>query len=163
MTVDIRIQEADFSIAAEWDALRIRCGGNIGAVASFVGLVRGRLPESEPADEQTAVTGLYLEHYPGMTEQSIAAIVAEAQARWGLEDVVVVHRIGQLAPTDQIVFVQVASGHRASAFAACEFIMDYLKTDAVLWKREDAGAAQRWLEASEQDRSRVENWRDDDA
>jgi molybdopterin synthase catalytic subunit len=156
VAVEIRIQEADFSIADEWDALRTRTAGNIGAVASFVGLVRDRLAKSE---EKSAITGLYLEHYPGMTEQSIGTIVSEAQERWGLDDVVVVHRVGQLEPRDQIVFVQVAAGHRAGAFAGCEFIMDYLKTDAVLWKREDKGAARRWLEASEHDRSRVDSWR----
>ena len=152
MNVEIRIQPDDFSIAAEWDALRSRTAGDIGAVASFVGLVRDRHQDSP-------VTGLYLEHYPGMTEDSIRAIVNDAGNRWGLEDVVVLHRVGQLDPREQIVFVQVAAGHRAAAFAACEFIMDYLKTDAVLWKRETAGDTERWLEASGDDRKRVDQWR----
>jgi len=152
MNVEIRIQPDDFSIAAEWDALRSRTAGDIGAVASFVGLVRDRHQDSP-------VTGLYLEHYPGMTEDSIRAIVNDAGNRWGLEDVVVLHRVGQLDPREQIVFVQVAAGHRAAAFAACEFIMDYLKTDAVLWKRESTGGAERWLEASGDDRKRVDQWR----
>lgn len=156
MTVEIRIQESDFCIADEWQALRGRSPGGVGAVATFVGLVRDR-------DHDSKVTGLYLEHYPGMTEDSIAGIVADARTRWGLEDVVVVHRVGQLQPGDQIVFVQVAAGHRAAAFAGCEFIMDYLKTDAVLWKREETDTAGRWLEASDEDRSRVHQWRADDS
>jgi molybdopterin synthase catalytic subunit len=155
VAIDIRIQEADFSVADEWQALRTRAGGTVGAVASFVGLVRDR-------DQDANVTGLYLEHYPGMTEASIRQIVDEAATRWGLADVLVIHRVGQLEGTDQIVFVQIAAGHRTDAFAACEFIMDYLKTDAVLWKREDTDGGRRWLEASAHDRSRVAGWRADD-
>jgi molybdopterin synthase catalytic subunit len=155
VAIEIRIQESDFSVAAEWEGLRGRGGDGVGAVASFVGLVRDR-------DKHSTVTGLYLEHYPGMTEQSIGSIIAEAQSRWGLDDVVVVHRVGQLQPGDQIVFVQVAAAHRAAAFAGCEFIMDYLKTDAVLWKREETAGARRWLEASDQDRKRVDSWRETD-
>jgi len=152
MAIEIRIHDADFSIAREWDALRARTGGEVGAVASFVGLVRDRGADSQ-------VTGLYLEHYPGMTEDSIHKIVAEAEKRWQLQDVVVVHRVGHLAPSEQIVFVQVAAAHRTGAFAACEFIMDYLKTDAVLWKRESTRIGERWLEASDHDRERIETWR----
>lgn len=155
VTTEIRIQTADFSVATEWDDLRARCDGNTGAVASFVGLVRDR-------DADSQVTGLYLEHYPGMTEDSIATIITEAETRWALQDIVVVHRVGLLEPGDQVVFVQVAAGHRGDAFAACEFVMDFLKTDAVLWKREDSGKEQRWLEASGDDRSRVDHWRTGD-
>ncbi|MCZ6709089.1 MAG: molybdenum cofactor biosynthesis protein MoaE [Gammaproteobacteria bacterium] len=155
MATEIRIQTADFSLATEWDGLRARSVGSVGAVASFVGLVRDR-------DADSQVTGLYLEHYPGMTEDSIAAILTEAQARWALQDIVVVHRVGLLKPGDQIVFVQVAAGHRGDAFAACQFVMDFLKTDAVLWKREDRGDTQSWLEASGNDRSQVDHWRADD-
>ncbi len=151
VAIEIRIQEADFSVAAEWEGLRARSAGGMGAVASFVGLVRDRGADSP-------VTGLYLEHYPGMTEDSIGTIIAEAEARWNLQDIVVVHRVGLLEPGAQIVFVQVAAGHRADAFAACEFVMDFLKTAAVFWKREDSGEAQRWLEASPGDRSRVDDW-----
>ena len=154
--VEIRIQAADFSVADEWQGLRARCAGSMGAVASFVGLVRDR-------DADSQVTGLYLEHYPGMTEDSIAAIITEAEDRWALQDIVVVHRVGLLEPGDQIVFVQVAAGHRGDAFAACEFVMDFLKTDAVLWKREDSGDKQRWLEASGEDRHRVDHWRSSDS
>ncbi len=149
---DIRIQQADFDVGAELGAARERLGGAAGAVASFVGLVRDRHDES-------AVTGLTLEHYPGMTEQSIGAIVDQAEARWPLLDVVVIHRVGALSPLDQIVFVQVASRHRAAAFGACEFLMDYLKTEAVLWKRERHGAHERWIESTAEDEARRAQWR----
>ena len=155
MDVEIRIQHADFSVAAEWESLRSRINGRTGAVASFVGLVRDR-------DQDTTVTGLYLEHYPGMTERSIGKIVTDAQARWPMDDVVVVHRVGHLEPGDQIVFVQVAAGHRSAAFSACEFIMDYLKTDAVLWKREERESEHSWLEASAEDRKRADQWGGED-
>lgn len=151
MTVDVRIQQADFSVADEWAALRARLGGAVGAVASFVGLVRD-------GDDSSPVTGLHLEHYPGMTERSIREIVADAEARWPLNDVLVIHRVGDLRPGDQIVFVQVASRHRAAAFDACELIMDYLKTRAVFWKREQLTAGQRWVEATGDDRQRVSRW-----
>ena len=150
--VEIRVSPADFDVGAEWQSLRQRCEGELGAVATFIGLVRDR-------DHGEAFTGLHLEHYPGMTEQSIEKIVGIASVRWPLLDVLVVHRVGVLAPRDQIVFVQVASGHRAAAFAAAELIMDYLKTDAVIWKREDKATGGRWLQASELDEQRKAQWR----
>jgi len=153
IAIDIRVQEADFSQADEYQALRARQGGAMGAVTAFVGLVRDQ-------GVAGAVTSLVLEHYPGMTERSIEAIVRQAEARWPILDVVVIHRVGTLAATAQIVFVQVASGHRAAAFAACEFIMDYLKTDAVFWKREAGAAGAHWIEATGDDRARVEAWSD---
>ena len=156
MQVSIRIQEDDFSIDDEYLALRTRMAGKVGAIASFVGLVRDRHADSE-------VTSLTIEHYPGMTEQSITTIVESAAQRWPLEDVVIVHRVGELAASEQIVFVQVASGHRAAAFAACEFLMDYLKTDAVLWKREVTRDQTRWLEASSEDRHRAHAWKTPEA
>lgn len=156
MYSDVRIQEADFSVAAEWAALRARVSGDVGAVASFVGLVRDRHPEAR-------IQGLYLEHYPGMTEASIRKILDEAASRWPILDVVVIHRVGNLAPRDQIVFVQAAAAHRPAAFAACEFVMDYLKTDAVLWKRERVANGERWIEATGDDRRRVARWRTDSA
>jgi len=149
--VAIRVQQADFSPAAEYAAVRERLGGRMGALATFVGLVRDRAGDA-------AVDVLHLEHYPGMTERSIATIVDQAIARWPLLDVVVIHRVGPLAAADQIVFVQVASGHRAAAFAACEFIMDYLKTEAIFWKREAGSAGERWIEATGEDRARVSLW-----
>lgn len=160
MHLDVRVQEQDFDVGAEYAALRRRLPGNSGAVASFVGLVRDLAPV---AGEAAEVRGLHLEHYPGMTERSIADIAARAEARWPLVDMVVIHRIGNLPPAAQIVYVQVASLHRAAAFAACEFVMDYLKTDAVFWKREDTAAGGRWVEATASDRSRVSGWSDDSA
>ncbi len=126
--------------------MRARMGNDTGAVAAFVGLVR----DVEPGDSTT----LELEHYPGMTEKSIAKIVDRALARWRLTDVLVVHRVGKLAPADQIVLVAVGSGHRAEAFAGCEFIMDFLKTDAVIWKKQ----SERWIEATANDIERASNW-----
>lgn len=149
---DIRVQEADFSVADEYAALRERLGSDSGAIATFTGLVR------EHAGSADAVAGLHLEHYPGMTERSIEAIVQDAEARWTLLDAVIIHRVGHLTPREQIVFVQVAAGHRPAAFAACEFIMDYLKTAAVFWKREDTAAGSRWVEATASDRGRVSGW-----
>ena len=126
--------------------------GKVGAIASFIGLVRDQHAESE-------VESLTIEHYTGMTEKSMLAIVETAAERWPLNDVVIVHRVGELAVFEQIVFVQVASGHRAAAFAACEFLMDYLKTDAVLWKREATSDRSRWLEASAEDKDRTRAWK----
>ena len=146
MSVEIRIQERDFSLDQEWQAMRARMGNDTGAVAAFVGLVR----DVEPGDSTT----LELEHYPGMTEKSIAKIVDRALARWQLTDVLVVHRVGKLVPADQIVLVAVGSGHRAEAFAGCEFIMDFLKTDAVIWKKQ----SERWIEATANDIERASNW-----
>jgi molybdopterin synthase catalytic subunit len=157
--VRIAVQAADFDVATELARARERQGGRVGAVASFTGLVRDR-------HDDAAVTELLLEHYPGMTEQSIAAVVAQALGRWSLLDVTVIHRVGQLGGGDQIVFVQVASGHRAEAFAACEFLMDYLKTDAVIWKREarrhgDTGAGEAvWVESTAADAARRGGWDD---
>ncbi|MEZ5557398.1 MAG: molybdenum cofactor biosynthesis protein MoaE [Pseudomonadales bacterium] len=145
---------ADFSVAGEYSAalerLRAEDPGATGAIAAFVGLVRDVAPEGSGT--------LTLEHYPGMTERSIERIVEQAQARWPLQDVVVIHRVGALAPQSQIVLVLTASAHRSAAFAACEFIMDYLKTDAVFWKREGGAAGSRWIESNADDRERVAAW-----
>ena len=146
----IRIQQADFSVDEEWSALRLRLDANAGAVAAFVGLVR--------EVQGDCGSSLELEHYPGMTERSVAAIVAEAERRWRLAAVTVIHRVGRLRPTDQIVLVLTASAHRPDALAACEFIIDRLKTDAIFWKRETAGGETRWVEATEQDVQRAEGW-----
>lgn len=160
--VRIAVQEADFDVAAELSRARARQAGQAGAVASFIGLVRDRHADA-------AVSELLLEHYPGMTEQSIAAVVEQALARWSLLDVTVIHRVGRLAGGDQIVFVQVLSGHRAEAFAACEFLMDYLKTDAVIWKREvrrqdQTGPGEAiWIESTAVDTARRSGWDDSGA
>jgi len=154
MRIDVRVQEADFDAGAELAAARERLGAAAGALASFVGLVRD-LPGGAGGQQ---VQALHLEHYPGMTERSIEAIVGRAAERWPLLDAVVIHRVGDLPPAEQIVFVQIASAHRAAAFAACEFVMDYLKTDAVFWKREDTAAGCHWVESTAEDRDRVSGW-----
>ena len=138
-------------MSAEIAALR-RGNPKIGAVASFVGVVRD-------VNEGGAVAEMTLEHYPGMTEKAIEEIVVQAKGRWQVLDALVIHRVGKLKPTDQIVLVIVTSGHRGDAFAACEFIMDYLKTRAPFWKKEQTGADARWVEARATDDIAAERWR----
>ncbi len=147
----IRDQTEDFDAGLE---IRKVCDSNarIGAVASFVGLVRD-------INDGSAVAGMTLEHYPGMTEKALDAIVEEAKGRWEILDCTVIHRIGVLVPTDQIVLVIVASGHRGHAFAACEFIMDYLKTRAPFWKKEQTTSGERWVEAREGDDVAASRWK----
>ena len=147
----VRIQAADFDVGAEIAALR-RGNTKVGAVASFVGVVRD-------VNDGGTVSEMTLEHYPGMTEKAIGEIITQARGRWDVIDAVVIHRVGKLAPTDQIVLVIVASAHRGDAFAACEFIMDYLKTRAPFWKKEQAGGAARWVEARAADDVAAERWR----
>ena len=149
----VRVQTEDFDAGAEIAALR-RGNPKVGAVASFVGVVRD-------LNDGDSVGRMTLEHYPGMTEKAIEAIVAEARSRWDLIDVTVVHRVGELKPTDQIVLVVVASGHRGEAFAACEFIMDYLKTRAPFWKKEETPQGGRWVEARASDDDAAERWTPD--
>ncbi|MFG5408425.1 molybdenum cofactor biosynthesis protein MoaE [Piscinibacter sakaiensis] len=132
----VRIQTADFDLGAEVAVLRAGDHG-IGAVASFIGTVRDR-------NDGAAVAGMTLEHYPGMTEKAIDAMVDAAAARFPLLGVTVVHRVGPLAPGDQVVLVAVASAHRGAAFQACEFLMDYLKTQAPFWKKEQTPQGGRW-------------------
>ena len=151
MRAAVRIQEGDFDMAAEWAACRQRCGGSAGALVAFGGLVRDRASDDD-------VRSLCLEHYPGMTEKSIEEIIRQAAARWALLDVLVIHRVGELAAEEQIVLVLVASSHRADAFAACEFLMDYLKTDAVFWKKERRVAGDIWIDATASDRQRRADW-----
>jgi molybdopterin synthase catalytic subunit len=138
----ISVQREDFDLASELKA--ISRDPKVGAVASFVGQVR-EVP-------------MTLEHYPGMTEKAIARIVDEAKARWLVMDCVVIHRYGELLATDQIVLVAVASSHRGDAFAACEFIMDYLKTRAPFWKKERTAQGTRWVEARGSDDEAAERW-----
>ncbi|MBM3358485.1 MAG: molybdopterin synthase catalytic subunit MoaE [Betaproteobacteria bacterium] len=147
----VRIQTADFDAGAEIAALR-RGNPKVGAVASFIGVVRD-------VNEGDAVAEMTLEHYPGMTEKAIEEIVGQAVARWEVLDALVIHRVGTLKPADQIVLVAVASGHRGDAFAACEFIMDYLKTRAPFWKKEKTGKGVRWVEARASDDIAAERWR----
>jgi molybdopterin synthase catalytic subunit len=147
----VRIQTEDFDIGAEIVQLR-RANPKIGAVASFVGVVRD-------VNEGDAVSGLMLEHYAGMTEKSIEDIITQARGRWQILEALVIHRVGRLKPTDQIVLVVVAGEHRGDAFAACEFIMDYLKTRAPFWKKEQTAAGTRWVEARGTDDIAAERWR----
>jgi molybdopterin synthase catalytic subunit len=146
----VRIQTGDFDAGAEIAALR-RSNPKIGAVASFIGVCRD-------VNDGGAVTKMTLEHYPGMTEKALEKIVAEAKARWKVMDVLVVHRVGELKPADQIVLVVVAGGHRGEAFAACEFIMDYLKTRAPFWKKEETPQGPRWVEARASDDDAAQRW-----
>jgi len=146
----IRIQTEDFDAGAEIAKLR---AGNpkVGAIASFVGVCRD-------VNDGESVATMMLEHYPGMTEKALAQIVDEAIARWRIIDVTVVHRVGELKPTDQIVLVVVSSGHRGDAFAACEFLMDYLKTRAPFWKKEQTPEGARWVEARTSDDDAARRW-----
>ena len=146
----IRIQTEDFDAGAEIAKLR---AGNpkVGAIASFVGVCRD-------VNDGESVATMTLEHYPGMTEKALAKIVDEAIARWRIIDVTVVHRVGELKPTDQIVLVVVSSGHRGDAFAACEFLMDYLKTRAPFWKKEQTPEGARWVEARTSDDDAARRW-----
>ena len=147
----VRIQNEDFDPGAEMAAMR-KANAAIGAISSFVGVVRD-------VNEGDAVREMTLEHYPGMTEKSIAEIVEQARARWNVLDALVIHRVGLLKPTDQIVLVVVASAHRGDAFAACEFIMDYLKTRAPFWKKEQTSRGARWVDARVIDDVAAERWR----
>ena len=131
--------------------MRAGLDGGAGALAAFIGLVRDVGGDGEST--------LELEHYPGMTENSIEAIVARAEERWDLGGALVIHRVGRLRPADQIVLVLCASRHRAEAFAACEFIMDFLKTDAVFWKKESDSEGSRWVESTRRDAERAAGWR----
>jgi len=140
----ISVQKEDFELGLEVQSLSKR-SQSIGAVASFVGLVRD--------------VPMTLEHYPGMTERAIAKIVEEASGRWQVMDCTVIHRYGALKPNDRIVMVAVASAHRGDAFAACEFIMDYLKTQAPFWKKEETREGARWVEAKASDDQAAERWK----
>ena len=138
----VSVQQQDFDLGAEVRALYKST--SIGAVASFVGVVRD--------------VPMTLEHYPGMTEKALDAIVAEAKARWNIVETLIVHRVGPLKPADQIVIVAVTSAHRGDAFAACEFIMDYLKTRAPFWKKEETPGGARWVEARTSDDDAAARW-----
>ena len=146
----VRVQAEDFDAAAEVAQLR---AGNakVGGIVTFVGTVRDL---NDGAD----VAEMELEHYPGMTEQSIEAIVEQAKARWPIYGALVIHRIGPLKPTEQIVLVAVTSAHRGEAFAACEFIIDYLKTEAPFWKKEQTPDGARWVDARVSDDAALKKW-----
>lgn len=148
--MSVSVQEADFDVGAEVAALS-HGRHEVGAVASFVGLVRDISGGSN-------VAAMTLEHYPGMTEKSLEEIVDQAEARWSLYAVRVIHRFGRLEPGDRIVFVGVAGAHRGESFAACEFIMDYLKTRAPFWKREETPEGAHWVDARDSDDSAAARW-----
>ena len=146
----VRVQSEDFDVGRELASLR---GGDraIGAVAAFIGTVRD-------VNAEAAVSSMTLEHYPGMTERALVAIIEDAKSRWDIGDALVIHRVGALKPADQIVLVGVTSAHRAEAFAACEFIIDYLKTRAPFWKKEDTPGGARWVEPRDSDDTAAARW-----
>lgn len=146
----VRVQTGDFDLTTDIAALRLQ-DPRVGAVVSFVGTVRDM-------NEGARVAEMELEHYPGMTEQALEQIVARARARWPLYGALVVHRVGPLKPMDQIVLVACTSAHRGEAFEACEFIIDYLKTEAPFWKKEQTPDGARWVDARVTDDSALAKW-----
>lgn len=146
----VRVQEQDFDLSTEVAQLRAAQPG-VGAIVSFVGTVRD-------LNEGASVAEMKLEHYPGMTEQSIQSIIEQARARWDIFGALVIHRVGALKPMEQIVLVAVTSAHRGEAFAACEFIIDYLKTEAPFWKKEQTPEGGRWVDARVSDDVALEKW-----
>ena len=152
----VRVQENDFDVGAELALLR----GNrsdIGAITSFVGLVRDS--GSVINSDAPIVSNMTLEHYPGMTEKALEAIVEQAKVRWSVIDALIIHRVGLLQVGEQIVFVAVTSQHRGDAFAACEFMMDYLKTEAPFWKKEQTEHGAHWVEAKTTDDKARDRWK----
>ncbi|HTI49176.1 MAG TPA: molybdopterin synthase catalytic subunit MoaE [Casimicrobiaceae bacterium] len=146
----VRVQSGDFDAGVEM--ARLRAGdARVGAVATFVGTVRDM-------NDASQVSTLTLEHYPGMTEKALEDIVAQARARFDVYDVLIIHRVGELKPTDQIVLVVVTSAHRGDAFDACRFLMDYLKTRAPFWKKEQTPQGARWVEARASDDEAAARW-----
>ena len=147
----IKIQESDFDVSAEIAALR-KGDPRVGAVVTFLGTVRDM-------NDGSQVKGMTLEHYPGMTEKALQEILDQAKARWNIYQTLVIHRVGPLLPEEQIVLVAVTSAHRGEAFAACEFIMDYLKTAAPFWKKEDTPEGARWVDARVSDDVALGRWK----
>lgn len=146
----ISIQQEDFDLAAEYATLRADAP-KIGAIVTFTGLVRD-------LNEDESVTGLFLEHYPGMTEKVLTQIIEDAKQRWPIINARIIHRVGALNSSDQIVFVGVNSEHREAAFAAAEFLMDFLKTKAPFWKREQRQSGDTWVDAKTTDQERATRW-----
>jgi molybdopterin synthase catalytic subunit len=147
----VRIQAEDFDLSTEVAQLRA-ANPKVGAVVTFVGTVRD-------LNEGERVAEMELEHYPGMTEQSINTIIEQAKQRWPVSGALVIHRIGPLKPMEQIVLVAVMGAHRGEAFAACEFIIDYLKTEAPFWKKEQTPAGARWVDARVSDDAALNKWK----
>jgi molybdopterin synthase catalytic subunit len=148
--MSVRIQAEDFDLSAEVAQLRA-ANPKVGAIVTFLGTVRD-------LNDGASVAEMELEHYPGMTEQSIGAIIEQAKQRWPVSGALVIHRIGPLKPMEQIVLVAVMGAHRGEAFAACEFIIDYLKTEAPFWKKEQTPAGARWVDARVSDDAALRKW-----
>jgi molybdopterin synthase catalytic subunit len=146
----ISVQTEDFDLSTEITKMRMQ-NPAIGAIVNFVGVVRD-------LNDGAQIRTMELEHYPGMTEKSLADIASIAQERWQLFDTLIIHRVGVLAPADQIVLVAAASKHRGDAFAACEFMMDYLKTQAPFWKKETSADGARWVDARDSDEHALDKW-----
>ena len=149
----VRVQTTDFDVAQEIAALRAR-DPRVGAVVTFIGTVRD-------LNDDAQVLQMTLEHYPGMTEKALDAIVVQARQRFDIYDALVIHRVGELRPTDQIVLVAVTGAHRGAAFDACRFIIDYLKTEAPFWKKEQTPEGTRWVDARATDDEAVARWKTD--
>lgn len=145
----IQVQTDDFDIGTETRLMR-NAQGEVGALVTFTGLVRDLA--------QDPLQTMFLEHYPGMTEKCLDNIAAQARQRWSLLDIRIIHRVGRLQKNDQIVFVAVSSAHRVEAFAACEFIMDYLKKDAPFWKKEQCASGEHWVEQKDSDLASADRW-----
>ncbi|MGB1868915.1 MAG: molybdopterin synthase catalytic subunit MoaE [Porticoccaceae bacterium] len=150
----LSIQTEDFDLAAEYQSLR-QLSSTVGAVVTFTGLVRD-------FEGQGSIDSLSLQHYPGMTEKLLQEIVGQANSRWNLIGTSVIHRVGKLLPCDQIVFVGVASQHRADAFEAAQFMMDYLKTQATFWKKVEQDGEQHWVDSKASDQAASQRWANDD-
>lgn len=148
--MSVSIQHEDFDVGKVMAELRAT-SNNVGAMVSFVGLVR------DLSYDET-VKNIFVEHYPGMSEKALNKIIAEAKQRWDLLAVKVIHRVGTLGPNDQIVLVATASSHRGHAFSGCEFIIDYLKTDAPFWKKEAKNQGEEWVVTKDSDVQRMERW-----
>ena len=146
----VRVQTADFDVAQELATLRAH-DARVGAVVTFIGTVRD-------INDDARVSQMTLEHYPGMTDKALEAIVVKAKARFDIYDALVIHRVGELRPTDQIVLVAVTSAHRGEAFDACRFIIDYLKTEAPFWKKEKTPQGARWVDARTSDDEAIARW-----
>ena len=147
----VRVQTEDFEAGQELISMRLAGQGNVGAMVSFVGLVRDM-------NDGEVINALSLEHYPEMTQKALEAIELEAKTRWDVIDALIIHRVGTLKPLEQIVLVAVTSAHRGDAFKACEFIMDYLKTSAPFWKKEATNQGERWVEAKVSDDEAKLRW-----
>jgi molybdopterin synthase catalytic subunit len=153
----ISVQEEDFNVGTEYEQLKA-AAGDAGAIVTFTGLVREIYDHGD--DRAEPIQSLYLEHYPGMTEKSLQTIIDSANNKWELLGVRVIHRIGELKPSDQIVFVGTCSAHRQSAFDAARYIMDFLKSEAPFWKKQKTAVDSEWVESRSSDADAIQSWQD---